>query len=103
MIAARHYSYIGEIGRHGLIGGRLFKAQTLFCPAHAPADQPTKLEATSGVAISVTAVPGPSLPVQSAPQLMPAGALSVSPAPLPGLATFKVAAWTGRITTQAAH
>lgn len=58
-------------------------------PVHAP-DQPAKLEAPSGVAVSVTTVPASKSVAQLAPQPMPEGALVTVPFPLPLFATLRV-------------
>jgi hypothetical protein len=50
-------------------------------PLHPPPDQPTKADVASGVAVSVTTVPGIYFSVQSTPQLSPAGALVTAPEP----------------------
>jgi hypothetical protein len=58
-------------------------------PAQAPL-QPAKVEPALAVAASVNGVPGVTVSVQSAPQLMPAGALDTLPEPLPFRVTVKV-------------
>lgn len=59
-------------------------AQVLPVPVHAP-DQPPKVEPTEGDTVSVTVVSGLKLPVQVAPQSIPAGALVMMPVPVPVL------------------
>jgi hypothetical protein len=55
-------------------------------PVHAP-DQPANVEPALGLAVRVTEVPAAKLAVHVGPQLMPAGALVIDPAPVPALCT----------------
>jgi hypothetical protein len=57
-------------------------------PVQPPPDQLVKLEPADGEAVRVTAVPWPTVSVQSAPQLMPAGDDVTVPAPVPTLVTI---------------
>src|SRR2546427_7080481 len=56
-------------------------------PVHGPLVQPVNTEFGPGVAVRVTAVPLRKLPVQLAPQSMPAGLLVTVPVPVPARAT----------------
>src|SRR5687768_5496839 len=51
-------------------------------PVHPP-DHPTKVELTSGIAVTVNGVPSETASMQSAPQSIPAGILTILPEPLP--------------------
>ncbi len=61
-------------------------------PEQAPL-QPVNVEPGSGVAVSVTSVPGANRAVQTLPQPIPVGVLATVPAPLPAFAT--VSAYCG--------
>ncbi len=69
-------------------------------PLQPPPDQPVKVEAAAGTAVSVTTVPTAYASVQSAPQLMPAGAAVTVPEPAPSLTTVSVAAAVHAIPSQ---
>jgi len=58
-------------------------------PLHAP-PQPANVELATGLAVNVTWVPGVKLPVQTVPQLIPAGLLVTAPLPLPARITVNV-------------
>ncbi len=61
--------------------------QELLVPLQFPPIQRTNPDAVPAVAVSATAVLRPYVPVQVAPQVMPAGVLLTVPLPLPGRAT----------------
>ena len=65
-------------------------------PEHAP-DQPAKAEPEPAVAVNVTEVAPEKLALHVCPQLIPAGALAMVPAPAPPVATvsWKVEAGGG--------
>jgi hypothetical protein len=58
-------------------------------PEQAP-PQPMKVEPAAGVAVSVNAVPGVTVSVQSTPQLIPDGVLPTVPEPVPLVVTVSV-------------
>jgi hypothetical protein len=58
-------------------------------PEQAP-DQPAKVEPPTGDAVKVTTAPAVKVPVQVAPQLMPAGFEVTDPVPEPLLVSERV-------------
>ena len=65
-------------------------------PVQAPL-QPVKVEPVAGVAVSVTAVVYPKVPLQVLPQLMPAGVLATVPVPVPAGLTVSVNVWSVKL------
>ena len=60
-------------------------------PLHPPPLQPTNVDPLATAALKVTDVPLVKSPLQSLPQLIPAGALVTVPAPVPVFETVRVA------------
>jgi hypothetical protein len=67
----------------------MLTGQVKLVPLQAP-DQPPNIEPGKGVAVRVTFVPRSSAALHVLPQLMPAGVLATSPAPLPAGRTVRV-------------
>jgi hypothetical protein len=66
------------------------KVHVALLPLHPPPDQPAKNAFVPAVAVSVTCVPGVNDALHVCPQLIPAGLLLTTPAPVPLRVTLKV-------------
>ena len=61
-----------------------------FVPEHPPPDQPAKVEPASGVAVTVTVVPGVKVAEQALPQKMPPALEPIRPVPELDLVTVSM-------------
>ena len=84
-----------EIGKVVGVKLALTEFAVLMVTVHAPVPeqappQPENAEPAAGVGVKVTEVPLGKSKEQTAPQLIPAGALTTEPLPVPEIVTFKV-------------